>query len=308
MKIPVIIDCDPGIDDTIALCMANSSQELDIKAVTVVAGNSEANNTFKNALNIVDFLKMNARVARGAVKPLIVPLRTSSYAHGECGLADLVLPNAKRDFDKDFAWDVIYQEAVKSKGELWLIAIGPLTNVAIALFKYPNLKDYIRQIIVMGGSAEYGNATAYGEFNFLVDPHAAQAVFQSGIPIKMAGLNATSKAYLTKDETDEIFSSESKLKMITDKLLPTYTQHHDRSNAKGIIIHDAVAVAAVIDNSILSYKDYFVGVETKSNLCLGRTVVDYANSLKQAPNVKVAVNADKTKFIQILKRMMSYYN
>lgn len=308
MRIPIVIDCDPGIDDTIALCLANSSDKLDIKAVTPVAGNSAAINTFKNALDIVDFLNINTRVSKGAAKPLIVPPRTSSYAHGESGLADLVLPDAKRDFDKDIAWDVIYQEAIKAKGELCLIAIGPLTNVAIALFKYPDLKDYIKQIVIMGGSGDYGNVTVYGEFNILVDPHAADAVFKSGIPIRMVGLNATGKTYLSRDEVNEIFSRDSKLSMIIDKLLPTYIKHHERSNAKGIIIHDAVAIADVIDDSIITYKEYFVGVETKSNLCLGRTIVNYTNSLKNSPNAKVAVDVDKTKYIELLKKMMEYYN
>ena len=250
---------------------------------------------------------MDTRVAPGAAKPLIPP-KVSSYAHGEKGL-DIWLPGAKRSFDKDRAWDVLYDEAVKAKGEMCLIAIGPLTNVAITLFKYPDIKDYIKQIVIMGGSTNSGNASAYGEFNIYADPHAADVVFQSGISIKMVGLNATEKCALTEIEAEEIFSIDSRINAMMKKLIPHYIEHYNRTKAPGMIIHDAITLACVIDESMVTYEEYPVSVETKSALTFGRTVVDNRPKyrVEDTPNAEVAIDIDKKKYIALLKQMMCYY-
>ena len=157
IKIPVILDTDPGVDDFMAIMLANSSDRLDIKAVTVVAGNQTLKKTSKNALDIASFLKMKTRIAKGAEKPVNKEIEIADEVHGESGIGSVVLPDGNLEFDSDYAWDVMYQEAVKAEGKLQIIAVGPLTNVAVAILKYRDLKHYVDRIVLMGGSTDYGN-------------------------------------------------------------------------------------------------------------------------------------------------------
>ena len=177
-NIPIIIDTDPGVDDFIAIMLANSCDKLDIRALTAVAGNQTLEKTVKNSLNIAELLKMDTRIAKGAEKPLNIDLMVADHVHGDSGLGPVVLKDSLRELDKDYAWDVIYQEAIKAEGKLQIIAIGPLTNIAIALMKYADLYKHIDKIVIMGGSTGIGNVRPYSEFNIWADPFAADVVFK----------------------------------------------------------------------------------------------------------------------------------
>jgi len=167
IKNPVLIDTDPGIDDTFAIMLAKASVELDIKALTVTAGNVGLNNTLNNALGLCDLLNIDAPVYEGAEKPLIVELRDATEFHGESGLGGYTFKNTKKKPEKEYAWDAIYNIVKESKGNLTIIALGPLTNIAIALMKYPDLPKYVKRVVIMGGNfGDYGNCMPYSEFNF----------------------------------------------------------------------------------------------------------------------------------------------
>ena len=307
-NIPIIIDTDPGVDDFIAIMLANSCDKLDIRALTAVAGNQTLEKTVKNSLNIAELLKMDTRIAKGAEKPLNIDLMVADHVHGDSGLGPVVLKDSLRELDKDYAWDVIYQEAIKAEGKLQIIAIGPLTNIAIALMKYADLYKHIDKIVIMGGSTGIGNVRPYSEFNIWADPFAADVVFKSGVPITMVGLNVTMETVLTPELVNEIKAVDSKLSKEMSQLLSHMANTYKGFGYDFVAVHDALAVACVIDPKLLEYKDYYVTIETRSSLNSGRTVVDLDRSHRDKKlNASVAIKGDIDKFVEMLKNMTRYY-
>lgn len=307
MRIPIIIDTDPGVDDAIAIFLANSCDKFDIKAVTSVGGNVSGEQTFKNSRSLIHFLKMKTCVSRGADKALIIENEDASWVHGETGMGELSLPLPNEEPSDKYAWDVIYAESVKASGEMVLVPIAPLTNIAIALMKYPDLKKHIKEIRIMGGSSTYGNHSPYAEFNIWGDPHAADLVFKSGIPITMVGLNVTKKALLTKVEVKELRETQCKIKEAMNKLFDQMDWLGEKFNYKDVVIHDAVTIASLIDENMIKTKKYYVAVETRSEKNMGRTIVDFNGVTGKTPNVDVAVDIDRDRFAQILLSMLKKY-
>ncbi|MEG2634405.1 MAG: nucleoside hydrolase, partial [Oscillospiraceae bacterium] len=269
-----IIDTDPGSDDTYAFYLANASRVLDIKAITSVAGTMTGERTYKNASEINEYLKIGANVARGADGPLCIEQKLGSFLHGENGLGDLVLPAVVKTEQPEKAWDTIYNTAVQC-GKITVIAIGPLTNIAIAYLRYPDLPNYVDKIIMMGGSADYGNRTSYAEFNIWADPHAAQIVFGSGMDIYMLGLNVTNKSAIPFEDMARLNGLGGFAGADVEKLFCHYYDYFRQMNIEGIVIHDAVAVAAAIDESLITYKSAWVGAEYTSTINMGRTVTAF---------------------------------
>ena len=310
-KIPVVIDADPGIDDFFAFMVAKASNCLDIKAITAVEGNIEQSITSRNALDIASLLNIDARVARGATNPLISPLRTAGAIHGDNGLGGAVLPKSDKDFDDKWAWDVIYEEAVKAQGKLRIIAIGPLTNVAIALMKYPDLKDMLSGITIMGGSAGWGNISPYAEFNIFVDPHAAAIVFKSGVMIDMVGLNATMQCVFTAEEYKEIFAGCTLEKQL-EKMFTHLSDACKKFGLPGASMHDALAIACVFAPEVLEFKRSYVAVEYTSPLAMGQTVITSNNfnrfANQAADNCNVAMNANRDRFRKVLVDTAAYFS
>ncbi len=222
---------------------------------------------------------------------------------------DIVLEESKQNFEKDYAWDFIYKEAKILGKELEIVAFGPLTNIAIAILKYPDIINYIKKIVIMGGSSTIGNVTPYAEFNIWTDPVAADIVFKSNIPLVMVGLNVTMNARLNSSEIEEISNLSSKysntIKILLNKVLDFY-----KSNGyDSVAVHDALTVAYLMDETILKCKKYYVTIETLGKLNYGRTVVDLDNShRKKAKNVDVAIEVDSDKFKEMLKDMAKYFN
>ena len=311
MKIPVIIDTDPGVDDFFAFIVAKANPAIDIKAITTVAGNHILDIVSENAKNIAELLDIDAVVAKGAEKPLVIKLEIGDYIHGDNGIGGVVLAKSQRTFDSRHAWDVIYDEAIKEKGNLRIVAIGPLTNIAIALLKYPKLKNLLAGITMMGGSAKWGNMSPYSEFNIYVDPHAASVVFKSGVPIDMIGLDITQQCIFTIDEYREVFSKKNRLSRIIDEML----SHMDRSCKKfglpGAAMHDALAVATISDNNVVEFMNSYTAVECTSPLSYGQTVV-FSNDFnrinkKSENNANVAVSVDVDRYKRILTESYGYF-
>ena len=190
-QIPVWIDCDTGTDDSVAIMLAHALPELSVVALSAVAGNSPLYNTFPNTRRIVHLLGADYPVYPGAERPLVREPHVAGKFHGENGLGDVELPLPDCAPETTPAWDALYEAAKRMPGELRLVATGPLTNVAIALTKYPELKTLLHSIALMGGAAVGGNVTPAAEFNIYDDPDAAQIVFKSGVPLVMCGLDVT---------------------------------------------------------------------------------------------------------------------
>ncbi len=308
-KIPVIIDCDPGCDDTLALMLANQIDTFDLLAVTTVAGNASIDHTFKNGRNVMDYIGADVPVYKGADKPMLRELVTAAHIHGEDGMGGVILPDSKVPVETEAAWDAIYRLAKAHKGELVLIAVGPMTNVAIALSKYADLKDLIKHIVIMGGAAIGGNVTPCAEFNIYEDPEAADMMFTSGIPVYMCGLDVTMESYLTPDEIDKMTamgSKEAKLfHGVVQNALAFYTNILHRP---GVAQHDPCAVIFAAYPEIFKGEWCGVRVETKGKITSGKTVTDlYSDKQFEEHNTFIVTEVDREAFVKRVMELMGKY-
>jgi len=284
----VIIDTDPGVDDALALLLAMCSPELKIEGITPVAGNVPLGLTLPNALRMVEIAgRTDIPVAAGAKVPLARRLVTAAYAHGENGLGGAVFPEPKTKPIAEPAAEFIRRIVRKYPGEVTLIPVGPLTNIATALNLDPELASLIRSIVLMGGSLSGGNITPAAEFNVYVDPEAARIVFQSGIPITMIGLDVTRKTSLTEEHVRVLESSRNPVSQAAATIGRNAINHNrERGFLVGPNMHDSLAVAAFIDPSIVKVQDYYVDVETTGELTAGETLgySPVAGDLKRRPD------------------------
>jgi len=298
-KIPVIIDCDPGIDDAVALALAFGCGKLDVLGVTTVAGNSSGENTYRNARRFLSFIGADVEVARGADRPILRQLVTAPQVHGETGLGGLGEPEDEElHASGRSAFDLITETLLSHPGKVTLVPVGPLTNIAIALLAKPEIKHKIEKIVLMGGAALEGNRTPAAEFNIYVDPEAARIVFESGVPITMIGLDVTHKALIYPDEI-EALRKHGRIGKTVAELLDFYGVHY-RKRFEGNSIHDALAVAAVFEPDIVSTRHLNVCVETSGEFTLGRTVVDFRGVTGREPNCHVALGVDRERFIELI--------
>ena len=302
MKIPVLIDTDPGVDDAFAIMMAKASQNLDIKAITVTAGNVGLDNTLNNALGICDILGIDAPVYKGAERPMIVELKDAAEIHGTSGLGGYIFQDIKKTREKEYAWDGLYKTAKEYNGDLTVIALGPLTNIAIALIKYPDLPKYIKRMVIMGGNfGDYGNCVPYSEFNFWIDPHAAELVISSGINIEIYGLDCTRQTTLNIEELKRVSSANPKIEELI-RHMEAFDIKRGQVAGKpaGFHIPDAVAVAGAIDPSIFGFEEHYVTVATEGGNIQGWSLIDKRQRLGKKANAKIAKTVDKEKFVEIL--------
>lgn len=290
-RIPIIFDCDTGTDDAIAIISALYAKELDIRAFTTVSGNVHLDYTSNNTLNLVNYLGFNIKVAKGADKPLIRELKTAA-CHGIDGLGGIKIPKSKEPFYEKDAVDTIYDEAVKLNGELQIVAVAPLTNIAKAILKYPDLKGLIKHITIMGGAVEGGNMTRVAEFNIFVDPEAAKIVFGSGIPITMVGLDVTTKTIIYEEEVSKYKEVNSKAGKLAFDILQYMVDRNKGGKLEAAIMHDGLALGVCIHPEFVKTKEFYVDVETKGEYTSGHTFCDVENITGKNPNCRVAVEVD----------------
>jgi inosine-uridine nucleoside N-ribohydrolase len=295
MAIPILIDCDPGHDDAIAILLALASPELELLGVTTVSGNQTLDKTTANALRVLEFAgRGDVRVAAGADRPFIREQWAAAHVHGESGLDGPDLPEPVGAPVAQHAVDFL---AERARGTT-LLAVGPLTNVALLLALRPEARP--ERIVVMGGSIAEGNITAAAEFNIWADPEAARRVFESGIDLTMIGLDVTHKALMTRADAERLRSSGRVGTMVAE-LYDFFSQFHLRQyGSEDSPIHDAVAVAHVLDGTLVDTRHRHVAVDTESELCRGRTVVDLWQRTENEPNAHVGVGVDGERFIELL--------
>ena len=297
MATPVLIDCDPGHDDAVALLLALASPELELIGVTTTHGNQTLEKTTANALRVLEFVgREDVPVAAGADRPLERELFVASYVHGESGLdGPMLLPPRTRPLDEhavDFLAERIAPGVV-------LVPTGPLTNVALLLERRPDVRP--ERIVLMGGSIAEGNVTPAAEFNIWADPEAAERVFTSGLDVTMIGLDVTHKALMTPEDADRLRRAGRVGRLVAELHDFYHRFHHETYGWEGSPIHDAVAVAHVARPGLVETVRRHVAIETASELCRGRTVVDRWRRTGNAPNAEVAVDIDAGAFLELLR-------
>jgi len=304
---PVIIDCDPGIDDALGLFMAFASNRLEVVGITTAAGNVPLAHTTDNALRIVELAGQNIEVCQGAAEPLFSKRKTAESVHGKNGIGDVELPESKNKISDRKPFEMIYDEALKNNGELELIATGPLTNIALALLIHPKLSSMIKRIWIMGGAAGSGNRTPAAEFNIYADPYAASIVFKGGIPITMCGLDVTNKALIHEEDIDKLAGYNNKISEKSAQMLKWYLGFYRSFGFSGVAMHDPLTVAAAIDSSIIETKHLYVDIETGGEFTLGKTVVDIHGVSGHKPNADVALVINNDKFKALFQELLQSY-
>lgn len=306
-RIPIILDGDPGHDDAIAWVLANASPLLEIRAVTSVCGNQTIQKTTYNAGRIMTLIGLEAPLAMGRVKPLVADAIIAPTVHGNTGLDGPALPEPRNQpVDKD-ACALMAEVLEASEEPVALIPTGALTNIAALLLLYPHLKPKIRHIYMMGGGIRFGNWTPAAEFNILVDPEAANVVFQSGVPITMAGLDVTERALVFPEDFERIRAVGNPVAKVVAEWLDFFYGFHRSIGYPGAPVHDAVAVAALIRPEIMTMRNMYVAVETTGDYCRGATVGDPLGILNQPANARVIVDIDRAAFVDLLVAAAEHY-
>jgi inosine-uridine nucleoside N-ribohydrolase len=299
VSIPVILDCDPGHDDAIALLLALASPEVELLGVTTVHGNQTLAKTTANALRVLDLAgRSDIAVAAGADRPLLRELTVASHVHGDSGLDGPALPAASRAPLDEGAVEFMLRTIAASPVPVTLVPTGPLTNVALLLERTGGAN--VARIVLMGGSIAEGNMTPAAEFNIWADPEAAAVVFRAGIDTTMIGLDVTHRAVTTPALQERLRSTGATGSFVAD-LVDFFTVFHRETYGwDGAPIHDAVAAAHVIRPGIVTTIRCNVEVELESDLCRGRTVVDRWRRTDREPNAHVGIDLDTGAFFDLL--------
>jgi inosine-uridine nucleoside N-ribohydrolase len=298
---PIVLDCDPGHDDAIALLLALASPELELLGVTTVAGNQTLEKTTANALRILELVgRGDVPVAAGAGRPLVRPRNVAAHVHGETGMDGPDLPPAAGLPLEQHAADFLAQQIRSRDGALTLVPTGPLTNVALLLSLHPDARP--QRIVLMGGAVGEGNRTPAAEFNVWADPEAARIVFESGIDVTMMGLDVTHQALITPEHT-EAFRAAGRVGTVVAELMDFYSSWHRRMypDLAGSPVHDPVAVAHVLRPGLVEVREARIEVDCAWGPGRGRTNVDWRGRHdSEAFNAKVGLAIDAASFTQLL--------
>ena len=293
MAKPLIIDTDPGIDDAAAITLLVDEPAFDIKLIASVSGNVGIGHTTNNALKLLTFLGRRIPVARGAAAPLMRDNRFATEAHGKSGMGSFEFPEPDDSLlTEDNAVLEERKVLMESTEPVTILTLGPLTNIALLLATFPEVKSHIERIVSMGGSTERGNIGVYGEFNISVDPEAAKMVFRSGLPITMVGLDIGRKAHLIHNDLDDLEAAGEVGKMV-GSLFRSYDGGHIE---EGIKMYDPSAAMVLIEPELFTMRSAFVDVEISSPITLGATAVDYDGILSEEKNSDVCVDVDVDGF------------
>lgn len=293
IKRPVIIDTDPGIDDALAIAIALFSEELDVKLITTVAGNVSLAHVTDNMLKLLQFWGKDIPVAAGAAKPLIEPLVDASNVHGVTGMEGYEFPEPKRELLlKEHAVNAMYRVIMESEEPITLVPIAPLTNIALLFSMYPEVKGKIKEVVLMGGSASRGNKGVMSEFNVATDPEAAKIVFDSGVPMVMAGLDVGWKALVYPEDSEKMLGMGKTGEMA----YCLFKKYRGGSFSTGLKMYDSCAIAYLLCPELFTVEDTYVAIELAGSMTWGCTLVDLKHYLKQDANVKVCLDIDGEKF------------
>ena len=290
----VILDCDPGHDDAIAILLAHGHPEVELLAITTVAGNQTLDKTTHNARRVATLAAINGvPIAAGCDRPLLRELVTAGGVHGESGLDGADLPEPSVPLADAHAVELIIDLVTASPGEVTLVPTGPLTNVALALRREPRLARLVREVVLMGGSYTRGNLTPAAEFNVAVDPEAAAIVFEAGWPLTMIGLDLTHQAQATPEVVERISAVGTPVSAAVVQLLQFYgRRYRERTGAGAPPVHDPCTIARLVAPEVVECVDAFVAVETQGRWTSGMTVTEFGAGQGRPCNAKVATRLD----------------
>ncbi len=308
-KRKIILDCDPGHDDAIAMMMAARHPAIALLGITIVAGNQTLDKTLPNGLHVCQQLGLDdVKVYGGMGMPIVREQITAAYIHGESGLDGPVFGPLTKQAEAQHAVNFIIDTLMNSDGDVTLVPVGPLSNIAVAMRMEPRIIPKIQEIVLMGGAYGLGNTTAAAEFNLLADPEAGAVVFRSGAPITMMGLDLTEQAqcYPAIIERMEAVGNVAGT-LFGDIMRFVLGTQKAAYGFEGSPLHDSTCVAYLIDPNCIQFKEMHVDVDIKSELCYGRTVCDYFNCSGKPSNTKVAITLDAPRFWDIVEECVRLY-
>ena len=303
-----LIDTDTASDDAVALVMALRHPDVSVEAITVVGGNVPLEYGLQNALYTVERCERTVPVHAGIARPLLRPLQTAQFCHGEDGMGDIGLPLTGRRPADGHAVDVLIDTIHRFKGTITLVTLGPLTNVAVALVKAPEIAEHVERCVIMGGIGHgYGNIVPAAEYNIWVDPEAAKIVFDAGLPITMVGWDVSHKhATFTGEEAEALRSISPLAEFCVDiqKALREFGISYLKQD--GFDLPDPIAMAVALEPDVATEtRTMRVDVETLSELTRGATVVDHLRVTDRTPNAEVVLAASRDRFLDVLRSAMT---
>ncbi len=305
-KRKIILDCDPGHDDAIAIMVAGLHKKFDLLGITIVAGNQTYEKVTKNALKICDYLKIDVPVYGGCDKPLKRDQIIAPLFHGETGLDGIKLPETNKKLEEQNAVDFIIETLIKSEEKITLVPVGPLTNIATVLTKEPRVKEKIKEIVLMGGSCKGGNRTPFAEFNIFADPEAADIVFNSGLEIKMMGLEITDLTMPNKEIVDKIKEFGTKASEVLYNGLHFPVNYDENGNFEYHTLHDVVTLAYMIDESLVKLEKIACKIELNDKEKYGQTICsncecsDFTKDEIEKSKIYTGVEINLDKFWNII--------
>jgi inosine-uridine nucleoside N-ribohydrolase len=309
MKQKIILDCDPGHDDAVALLLAAHHPEIELLAVTTVAGNQSVDKTTRNALKVCSLANLHhIPVARGMDRPLVRPAKHAADIHGESGMDGPDVPESNMEPVASHAVDLLIEMLMNSAGDITLVPTGPLTNIAAAISRQPAIVPKIKAISLMGGSIGLGNVTPSAEFNIHTDPEAAAIVFACGRPITVSPLEVTHQALATEEIVARLREADRRIATFVADLLVFFAEtYYKVFGFTSPPLHDPCAVAAVIDPGILKAQMMHVEIETSGSWTSGSTVCDVHHVLQKEPNARVGYGLEVERFWDMLiETILSY--
>jgi purine nucleosidase len=306
----ILIDTDPGIDDSLAILLALASPELSVEGLSIVHGNCSVTQAVTNALSILELAHAgHIPLARGCELPLVQPSLLAPETHGDTGLGYAHLPEPESRPVRQHASDFLIERIMSHPGQITLVAIGPLTNVALAIRQEPRIVEALKELIIMGGAIRHeGNTTALAEFNTYVDPHAAHIVYHAGIPTTLVPLDVSYQCILTKPDVDRLLRIDSPLTRFIADATRFYMEFHDEyQSILGCAINDPLALALTFAPELCTYQELYVDVDISTGVSLGKTFADFYNFSKKPANLKVALGVRARDFIELfLERMKAF--
>ncbi|MDC0558798.1 nucleoside hydrolase [Candidatus Izimaplasma bacterium] len=308
VKRKIILDCDPGHDDAVAIILAGKNPMFDLLGITVESGNQTLAKTGRNALNLCQFLDINVPVCLGASNPIIKEVEVCEAIHGESGLDGFDFPELKIGFDPRHAVDFIIETVLKSNEKVTMVTTGPMTNLALAIRLEPNILNNIEEVVLMGGSYNNGNVTPAAEFNIFCDPEAAYIVFNSGLKVTMVGLDVTRKVLVLPEIVERMVKIGNDASELFTKLMIVFNENQKRVfGFDGAPLHDPVTIAYLIDPTVLEVDFVNCEIDISHGSSYGRTNCDMFGYLNQIKNTYVAKDIDVDKFWDIIEDALKMY-
>ena len=303
----IILDTDPGIDDALAILLAIASPELSLEGLSVVHGNCSLEQATRNGLSILELANAShIPLAKGCELPLVQPSQLAPETHGNTGLGYAKLPEPRIKPTVQHGCDFLIEQVMSNPGEITLVAIGPLTNVALAMRKEPKFAKSLKELVIMGGAIRHeGNTTALAEFNTYVDPHAAHIVYHSGAPITLVPMDVSYQCILTASDVERLLKLASPLPKFIKAATDFYMEYHDSyQGIKGCVINDPLALALTFAPELCDYEHLPVDVDISGGVSMGKTFADFYNYQKKPANMRVALGVRQRDFIELFMERM----